>query len=155
MKNERDKIELLLEHNADEQLKKVDWDELNSAISTKLDEAQKDKASVRKHPIVFKIAAGIAATAAVILVTLVIYSKVLPSESQSILKQIETGALNTGQLGSRVDETDGLLASTDPKMILLTGELHLISNDPLLAPHSVWDQEPVLKLTSNNDKEKI
>jgi hypothetical protein len=38
-------------------------------------------------------------------------------------------------------ESDPLLASTDPATILLTGPMRLLaSNDPALAPHSVWDQ---------------
>jgi hypothetical protein len=30
---------------------------------------------------------------------------------------------------------------TDPKTILLTEEAHLLSNDPLLRPHSIWQQK--------------
>jgi hypothetical protein len=34
-----------------------------------------------------------------------------------------------------------LRVETDPKTILLTQEAHLISNDPLLRPHSIWQQK--------------
>lgn len=72
MKNGQEKIDLLLECNADEQLKNVDWNKLNAAILNQLDEAKKYKASVRKHPIVFKIAAGVAAAAAVVFIAVMI-----------------------------------------------------------------------------------
>jgi hypothetical protein len=72
MKDEQEKIDLLLERNTDEQLKNVDWDKLSSVISSRLDKAQKDNASKRKYPSVFRIAAGIAVAAAVILITFMI-----------------------------------------------------------------------------------
>jgi len=38
-------------------------------------------------------------------------------------------------------EDDPLSASTDPATILLTGPMRLlVSNDPMLTPHSLWDQ---------------
>ena len=75
MKDEQEKIDLLLARNADEQLSNVDWNKLNAAISSRIDEAQKHKASVKKHSAVFKIAAGIAAAAAVVLIALMIKSE--------------------------------------------------------------------------------
>jgi hypothetical protein len=72
MKDEKDKIDFLLERNAEKQLQEVDWDKLNAAILNRLDEAKKYKVSVRKNPIVFKIAAGVAAAAAVVLIAVMI-----------------------------------------------------------------------------------
>jgi hypothetical protein len=40
-------------------------------------------------------------------------------------------------------EAATLLMKTDPKTILLTEEVHLISNDPLLRPHSLWEQNTI------------
>ncbi|MEN6575219.1 MAG: hypothetical protein ABFD90_02660 [Phycisphaerales bacterium] len=38
-------------------------------------------------------------------------------------------------------EDDPLLASTDPATILMAGSMRLlVSNDPMLTPHSLWDQ---------------
>ncbi|RKY24873.1 MAG: hypothetical protein DRP62_02730 [Planctomycetota bacterium] len=71
MKEGKEKIDLLFERNAEEQLTGVDWNELNAAISSRLDQAQKSKTSVRKYPTVFKIAAGIAA-AAVVFITVTV-----------------------------------------------------------------------------------
>jgi hypothetical protein len=34
-----------------------------------------------------------------------------------------------------------LRVETDPKTILLTQEAHLVSDDPLLRPHSIWQQK--------------
>jgi len=71
MKNEREKVDLLLEKNAAEQLAKVDWEGLNAAILSRLDQAGPIETSAIGFPTVFKIAAGVAA-AAVILVALVV-----------------------------------------------------------------------------------
>jgi hypothetical protein len=75
MNDEREKIDLLLARNADEQLKKVDWDKLNSAISSRLDKAKQSKSSAIVLPAIFKIAAGIAVAATVVLITLMIKSE--------------------------------------------------------------------------------
>lgn len=72
MLDEHEKIDFLLARNADEQLRKVDWDKLNTAISSRLDRARQSKTSVIRFPAIFKIAAAVAAAAAVLLATLVI-----------------------------------------------------------------------------------
>lgn len=69
MKDEQEKIELLLARNADEQLRNADWNRLNSAISSRLDKAQQTKTSAIGFPSVFKIAAGVAAAAAIVVIT--------------------------------------------------------------------------------------
>ncbi len=66
MLDEHEKIDLLLARNADEQLKKVDWNRLNSAITQRLDRAQQSKTSVIRFPAIFKVAAVVAAAAAVL-----------------------------------------------------------------------------------------
>jgi len=71
MKDKEEKVDLLLEQNASGQLAKVDWDGLNAAISARLDEADRSKTAVRRYPTVFKVAAGIAA-AAVVLIAVII-----------------------------------------------------------------------------------
>lgn len=72
MKDTDEKIDLLLQRNAEQQLAGFDWDELKAAISNRLNEVQKCRASARKYPIAFKIAAGIAAAAAVVLIIVMI-----------------------------------------------------------------------------------
>jgi len=71
MKDEKEKIDLLFQQNAAEQLAGVDWDELNTAISSRLDETEHSKTSVRKHATIFRIAAGIA-TAAIVLIAVIV-----------------------------------------------------------------------------------
>jgi len=72
MKNTTEKIDLLLQRNADEQLNNVDWNKLNSAISRRLDETQQGQISAIGPPTVFKIAAGLAAAAAIVLIMVMI-----------------------------------------------------------------------------------
>jgi len=72
MKKEKEKIDSLLQRNATEQLDNVDWDKLNTAISTKLDEAESNVLRAKRYPVVFKIAAGIAVAAAVIFIIVMV-----------------------------------------------------------------------------------
>jgi hypothetical protein len=66
MKDGHEKIDLLLARNADEQLSKVDWNRLNSAISERLDRARQGKTSVIRFPTILKVAAVVAAAVAVL-----------------------------------------------------------------------------------------
>jgi len=66
MLDEEERIGSLLQRNADEQLRKIDWDKLNSAISERLDRARQSKTSVIRFPAIFKIAAVVAAAVAVL-----------------------------------------------------------------------------------------
>ncbi len=72
MKKEKEKIDLLLERNANEQLAGVNWDGLNAAISERLNQADQSKTSTMKYRRVFKIAAGVAAAAAVVFIAVMI-----------------------------------------------------------------------------------
>ena len=75
MKEKKEKIDLILERNAAEQLAKVDWKELNTAISSRLDEAGQGKTSTIGFPTIFKIAAGVAAAAAVVFILVMVKSR--------------------------------------------------------------------------------
>jgi len=72
MKKEKEKIDLLLERNANEQLAGVNWDGLHAAISERLNQADQSKTSTMKYRRVFKIAAGVAAAAAVVFIVVMI-----------------------------------------------------------------------------------
>jgi len=72
MENKKERIDLLFEENANEQLAKVDWGKLNGAISARLDEAQPSKTSGRRYATVFKIGAGVAAAAAVVFIAVMV-----------------------------------------------------------------------------------
>ena len=72
MSKESEKIDLLLEQNAADQLAGIDWNGLNTAISSRLDKAQQSKTSIKKYPYVFRVAAGLVAAAAVLLIVVMI-----------------------------------------------------------------------------------
>jgi len=72
MKKEKEKIDLLLERNANEQLAGVNWDGLHAAISERLNQADQSKTSTMKYRRVFKIAAGVAVAAAVVFIVVMI-----------------------------------------------------------------------------------
>jgi hypothetical protein len=71
MKKKDDKIDVLLRHNITEQLAGVDWDDLNAAISARLDEAQQTRTSAAGFPSLFKIPALTAAAAAIIIIVMI------------------------------------------------------------------------------------
>lgn len=71
MKKKIDKIDILLRRNTAGQLAGVDWDNLNAAISRRLDEAQQRKIPAPKFIKVFKTAAVTAAAAAVFIIVMV------------------------------------------------------------------------------------
>jgi hypothetical protein len=72
MKDKNEQIDLLLERNTTEQLETVDWDRLNAAISSRLDQTRQRKPSRIGLSTVLKIAAGLAAATAIVLVAVII-----------------------------------------------------------------------------------
>jgi len=72
MKEKKDKIDLLFERNAAEQLAGVDWDVLNRAILGWLDQADRRKTSAVRYPRIIKSAAALAAVAAVVLIAVMV-----------------------------------------------------------------------------------
>ena len=70
MKNEKEKIDVLLDQNAAEQFAGVDWDRLSSAISRRLD--QVDGTLGRRYRGIFKIAVGLVAAAAIVLIVIMV-----------------------------------------------------------------------------------
>ena len=72
MKDKNEQIDLLLERNTTEQLETVDWDRLNAAISRRLDQARQRKPSWIGRPTVFKIAAGLSAAVAIVLIAVMV-----------------------------------------------------------------------------------
>ncbi len=136
MKGKKEKIDLLFERNAAEQLGGVDWDRLNAAISTRLDKAQQSKTSTRKYPTVFKIAAGVAAAAAVVLISVMIKTEKLADlqlekGTRAVVKFIESrgtasveikGAAGTSQVSVSVGGSERRVARCDVKIIDLNGD---------------------------------
>jgi hypothetical protein len=94
MKDQNEKVDLLLEKNAAEQLGGIDWEQLNTAISSRLDQVGQVKAPSIKYPILLKAAAGLAAAAAVILIALPVVidrpsGLQLPNGRSAIVKVLE------------------------------------------------------------------
>lgn len=80
MKKEKEPIDILLKKNESEQLSGINWDQLQSSISKKLDETGHAKTSIimfRRY----KIAAGTVAAAAVIFIAVMIKINI-PTEVQ-------------------------------------------------------------------------
>jgi hypothetical protein len=71
MNKKKDKIDILLRRNTAGQLAGVDFDDLNAAISGRLDKARQTRTPATGFPTVFKIAAVTAAAAAVFLIVMV------------------------------------------------------------------------------------
>jgi len=72
MRQEKEKIDFLLERNVSEQLASVNWNGLNSAISERLNQAGRSKTYTINYRRVFKIAAGVAVAAAVVFIAVMI-----------------------------------------------------------------------------------
>jgi hypothetical protein len=68
----KEKIDNLLERNANEQLASVDWDKLNAAISQRLDNAGQGRIPIVRYRVLFKAAAGFAAAAAIVIVAIML-----------------------------------------------------------------------------------
>jgi len=82
------------------------------------------------------------------------YRWVSPDKSLSILEQIAAGRLDAGPLEPATNRIDNLIADTSPRTILLTEQTHVICSDPLLMPHSIWEQEPMSASADARIKEK-
>lgn len=92
MKNEKEKIDVLLDQNAAEQLADVDWDGLSSAISRRLD--QVDRTFGRRYRGIFKVAAGLVAAAAIVLIVVMVRTNgggiELADGKKAVVKFVET-----------------------------------------------------------------
>jgi hypothetical protein len=128
-RDDRD-IDGLLRQNLKRQLEGFDWDGQRQAVTHRLAAPRVQ----RSHWVVaIRVAAGAAALLALAVGYLGLSSlqgtrPYAPAPRQAMALHASTGA-------------DALLASTDATTILLTGSARwLVLNDPLLAPHSLWDQ---------------
>lgn len=71
MKNEKEKIDLLLERNAADQLAKIDWQGLNAAVSDRLDQTRQSKTPAIRFTTGFRMAAGVAAAAVIVVAVMI------------------------------------------------------------------------------------
>jgi len=134
MKENKEKIDLLIEKNAAEQFSQINWEQLNSAISGKLDNAQQKESSSIKFPSWLKIAASIAIVAAILFTVTIILEKQqnIPLDNDRTAEvqlaeskggasvQIQTTSANskvTIELGNKKE-----LAKCDVEIIDMNGE---------------------------------
>jgi hypothetical protein len=142
MNREDRAIDELLRRHVERQLRDFDWDQLRGRIAGRLGRTT-GRAPFRPRAWSFRIVSAAAAVAAVALVTALFCWRSSPNRSPSLLEQITAGRVDAGPLGPALDRTDYLIADTSPRTVLLTGQTHLVCSDPLLRPHSVWEQEPM------------
>ena len=137
MKEKKEKIDLLFERNAAEQLAGVDWNELNTAISSRLDQAENRRTSSVGFPTVFKVAAGFVAAAAVVLIAVMVRTE-KPADMQleegrrAVVKFIEREGTASIKIKHSVGESevwvdvggsDKRVAKCDIEIIDLNGDL--------------------------------
>ncbi|MGD8499402.1 MAG: hypothetical protein PVJ86_02070 [Phycisphaerales bacterium] len=137
MKHEKERIDLLLDRNAAEQLTKVDWDRSTDEISTRLDQAQRSKTSQNRYPAIFKISAGVAAAAAIVFAAITLrmhrQSDLLPTKGGSAVVEFVDGrgaaSIEIDHTGRkslvtvRVGLTDKEVARCDLEIIDRNGDL--------------------------------
>lgn len=110
MKKENENIDYLLKQNADEQLTSYDWDRLNESISKKL--AEVDETGIHKfnYGYLFKIAAGIAVAAAVVIIAILLRTEPLQTaqyerDGKAVVKIIENTGSATVEIKQKSYET--------------------------------------------------
>lgn len=163
MKNKEQKIDSLLDKNVNEQLAGFDWDKLNAAISSRLDQVDQRQTSKIAYARIFKVAAGIAAAAAVVFIAVIIKPASLPevkfeSGRKAVVKFIETKgsalvkitpaadrSLAKVYIGSRLRK----VASCDIKIIDQKGDLKERTEQP--AWIIITMPEPVLADNGTNE----
>jgi hypothetical protein len=135
MNTENRNLDDLLRRNAEQQLGDFDWDRQRETVLGRLaaTPAREGRSGGPFRRVVVRAAVGVAAVL-VLAVGFLCYWR---------FHAAGPGAIQPGKtptVGQSV-AADDLLASTDPETILLSGPMRLLAaNDPLLSPHSVWDQ---------------
>jgi len=130
----------LISEAADAQLRGVDWDRSFNRTVARVDQSIQTSGSRRWRTW---------GTCAAALVLVVILWQEQHPKSPSILEHIQSGQLSTGSVGIHED----LLFRTDPQTILLAENVHVLQNDPLLKPISVWEQSQRFASPSQSRKD--
>ena len=132
MKDKKEQIDLLLKQNESEQLAGINWDRLQTSISKRLNHADHSKTSTIKYRRVFKIAAGIAAAAAVVFIAVIIKIETPPTvrfenSPQAIVTFVESkGSAKVKILDSNEQDNQGKDRST--WIIIRTSEPKVADN---------------------------
>jgi len=158
-----------MKDNLDKKIKKVlgsphklDIDKFSARMMEKIKE---EKRREEKYPLLWSLFSPIRSyliikqrqllrisyaftTIVVVAILLIILFKEVKKESTIY---VASNGKNIIQPTSTPKNLNHILFSTDADTILLTGEQHLISNDPLLRPHSAWEQNTLNKSLSLNN----
>jgi len=107
MKKKKEQIDLLLKQNESEQLAGVNWNRLQTSISKRLNQADRNKTSMISYRRVFKIAAGIAAAAAVVFIAVNIKTDMLTTvRLKDGPKEVGTFILSQGSAKVKILDSD-------------------------------------------------
>ncbi|MHC4153361.1 MAG: hypothetical protein ACYST6_00325 [Planctomycetota bacterium] len=103
MKHDKEKVDLLLEQNASEQLANVDWQALNAAISSRLDQTSRTKTSASGIQTAFKLAAGLTAAAVILIAVLITVDTrddlQLENGQRAVVRLVETAGTASVEIG--------------------------------------------------------
>lgn len=136
MENINKKLESLLSSNTDEQLAGVDWEDMATEISARLDSAKADKTDVLKFPALAGIVSAVAAAAAIVFIAVVIKTSThsaieIPAGSTAAVKIIQTRATavvkinhpaNKSYVSVDIGSGRSKLAKCDVKVFDLNGD---------------------------------
>ena len=135
MKHDEEKVDLLLEQNASEQLGKVDWQALNAAISSRLDQTSRTKTFATRIQTAVRIAAGLAAAAIILIAVIITVDEPdrlrLENGQRAVVKFVETAGTASVEIGYTpvksevfvdVEPARGTLAKCEVRLIDVEGE---------------------------------
>lgn len=123
-------VDELLRRNAERQLAGFDRDRQRQMVTHRLETARVQRP---RRVIAIRVVAG--AAAVLVLMAGYVGMSLLLAPARSATGPTEPPVTKASA------ESDPLLASTDPTTILMTGPMRLLAlNDPMLTPHSWWDQ---------------
>ena len=137
-------IESLLKNHVDQQMQAVNWDRMRDKVDRGIAQA------VQREPWRASWYGMVAAAAVIVLVVggAFVYRDYF--QERSLLDRIQAGVIGAGPMeGTDLPKPteDALLACMDPSTILCAENVHVLTSDPLLQPHSVWDQQQSLTKT--------
>jgi preprotein translocase subunit SecF len=119
MKENLEKIDLLINENTDRQLLAVDWDQLYGRIQKQVDDAEKRTGTVSIKKKIFRWVVGISSAAAVLLVIFALMENrnpglSLPSGQQAVVKLTEHRAVVKTEIEKRTGASHVSVAIEPP-----------------------------------------
>jgi hypothetical protein len=135
MRNDEEKIDLLLDQNAARQLADFDWEGFSAAISSRLDQTSRTKTFASGIPTAFKMATGLAAAAVILIAVMITVDTPddlrLENGRRAVVRFVETAGTASVEIGHtpaqsnvfvEVGPARGALAKCDVQIIDVEGE---------------------------------